>query len=58
MMREAGLIDLLLVPKNGAVEAMLPSDDPMADHPSGLMPVGTRPSDFIASLIISARKPV
>jgi SAM-dependent methyltransferase len=58
MMREAGLIDLLLVPKNGAVEAMLPSDDPMADHLSGLMPVGTRPSDFIASLIISARKPV
>ncbi len=56
MMREAGLADLSLVPKEGAVEAMLPGDDPMADHLTGLLPKGTRPSDFIASLIISARK--
>jgi hypothetical protein len=49
-------LDLRLLPKEGAVEAMLPGDDPMAGHLSGLMPVGSRPADFIASLIISARK--
>jgi SAM-dependent methyltransferase len=58
MMLDAGLVDLSLVPKEGAVEAMLPGDDPMADHLGSLMPVGRRPADFIASLIISARKPV
>ena len=57
MMRDAGLVDLSLVPKEGAVEAMLPGDDPMADHLSRLMPVGSQPADYIASLIISARKP-
>jgi len=56
MMREAGLVDLSLVPKEGAVEAMLPGDDPMADRLAGMLPKGARPSDFIASLIISARK--
>jgi SAM-dependent methyltransferase len=56
IMRDAGLVELSLVPKEGAVEAMLPGDDPMADHLSGLMPAGSRPADFIASLIISARK--
>lgn len=57
MMREAGLEDLDLAPKAGAVEAMLPVDDPMADHLLGLLPAGTRPSDYINSLVISARKP-
>lgn len=57
MMGEAGLVDLDLAPKDGAVEAMLPGDDPMADHLMGLLPAGTRPSDYIASLIISAKKP-
>ena len=57
MMREAGLVELSLVAKEGAVEAMLPGDDPMTDHLMGMLPKGTKPSDFIASLIISARKP-
>jgi hypothetical protein len=29
----------------------------MTDHLLGLLPAGTRPSDYITSLIISARKP-
>ena len=57
MIRDAGLVGLSLVPKEGAVEAMLPADDSMADHLRGLMPAGSRPADFIASLIISASKP-
>jgi hypothetical protein len=56
MILDAGLAEMSLVPKAGAVEAMLPGDDPMADHLSGLLPTGSRPADFIASLIISARK--
>jgi len=57
MIGEAGLVDLVLTPKDGAVEAMLPSEDPMNALLLGFLPEGTQPSDFIASLIISARKP-
>lgn len=57
MIAEAGLVDLALTPKEGAVEAMLPSGDPMSMLVRDLLPVGTQPSHFIASLIISARKP-
>ncbi len=56
MMREAGLEEIQLRPKDGAVEAMLPGDDPMTGHLLGLLPEGTQPADFIASLILSARK--
>lgn len=57
MIAEAGLVDLVLAPKEGAVEAMLPSEDPMSQLVRNLLPEGTQPSQFIASLIISARKP-
>jgi SAM-dependent methyltransferase len=57
MIDEAGLVDRTLEDKGGAVEAMLPAGDPMTEHLLGLLPAGTRPSDFIASLIISAHKP-
>lgn len=57
MIQDAGLVDASLAPKEGAVEAMLPGDDPMADRLQAMLPPGTRPADFIASLIISARKP-
>jgi SAM-dependent methyltransferase len=57
MISDAGLVNLVLTPKVGAVEAMLPSDDPMTEHLSSLMPEASQPSDFISSLIISATKP-
>ena len=57
MIDEAGLVERSLIGKEGAVDAMLPADDPMTAHLLGLLPTGTRPADFIASLIISARKP-
>jgi SAM-dependent methyltransferase len=57
MIAAAGLVDQLLLPKAGAVEAMLPSEDPMTDHLLGLLPEGAQPSDVITSMIISARKP-
>jgi len=57
MVAEAGLVDLVLTPKEGAVEAMLPSEDPMALMLRDHLPEDAQPSHFIASLIISARKP-
>ena len=56
MVAEAGLVDLELTPKEGAVEAMLPSDDPMTRHLMDFLPLGTKPSSFITSLIISTIK--
>lgn len=57
MVADAGLVDLQLSPKEGAVAAMLPSDDPMTRQLQDGLPTGTSPADFITSLIISASKP-
>lgn len=57
MMAAAGLVDIDLSPKGEAIEAMLPSNDPMTAYLLSQLPPGTRPSDFITSMIISARKP-
>lgn len=57
MVSASGLVDQTFTPKGEAVEAMLPVEDPMTDHLLGLLPEGTRPSHYITSLIISARKP-
>jgi arsenite methyltransferase len=56
MVSASGLVDPTFTDKGEAVEAMLPVDDPMTDHLLGLLPAGTKPSDFITSMIISARK--
>lgn len=57
MVSASGLVDQAFTHKGEAIEAMLPVNDPMTDHLLGLLPAGTRPSDYITSLIISARKP-
>lgn len=57
MVAAAGLADLTLSPKEGAVEAMLPEGEPLTERMGRLFPEGGRPSDYIASLVISARKP-
>lgn len=56
MVQEAGLVDRSFADKGQAVEAMLPENDPLIDHLLGLLPAGTKPSDYITSMIISARK--
>jgi len=56
MVAAAGLVDLRLMSKDGVVEAMLPTDDPMAQHLFERLPTGTKPADYITSLIISANK--
>jgi SAM-dependent methyltransferase len=57
MVQASGLVELSLESKGEAVEAMLPVGDPTTDLLLGLLPPGSRPSDYITSLIISARKP-
>jgi SAM-dependent methyltransferase len=57
MIQGAGLVDLTLTEKAGSMDAMLPVGDPLADHLLSQLPAGTRPSDFVTSMIIAARKP-
>lgn len=57
MVQASGLVDLTLTEKEGSIDAMLPEGDPLADHLLSQLPAGTRPSDYVTSLIIVARKP-
>lgn len=57
MIAGAGLVDLTLEDKAGAVAAMLPDGDPMAERLAGQLPGAARVADYVASMIISARKP-
>ena len=58
MMQAAGFEDIELKPKGEAIEAMLPSNDPMTIYLLSQLPAGSQPSDFVTSMIISAHKPV
>lgn len=53
MIADAGLVEVRLQPKEGAVEAMFSDDDPLA----ALLPPGEPLSAFVASFNIAARKP-
>ncbi|MDE3244691.1 MAG: arsenite methyltransferase [Acidobacteriota bacterium] len=57
MIRAAGLVEAELAPKDGAIAAMLQGEDATTRSLLALLPENTRPEDFIASFIISARKP-
>jgi SAM-dependent methyltransferase len=57
MVRAAGLVEGQFTPKAGAVAAMLQGEGPTTKHLLALLPQNAQPEDFIASFIISARKP-
>ncbi len=57
MAREAGLVDVVLAPKPGLVEAMFASDDPLYREVLAALPEGVKPGDYVVSLEVSARKP-
>ncbi|MBI5688213.1 MAG: arsenite methyltransferase [Verrucomicrobia bacterium] len=57
MAREAGLTDIRLNPKQGYVEALVEGQDPLYLKIMAHLPAGTKPSDFITSLEVKARKP-
>lgn len=55
--REAGLTDIHLEQKPEYVEAMSGFEDPLYDRIAAALPQGTRPSDYVISLNVTARKP-
>jgi len=55
-MKAAGLKDIKLTSKSGYVEAMTNWEDPLYRRIFELLPSGSRPSDYITSLDIAARK--
>ncbi|CAG0960043.1 Arsenite methyltransferase [Phycisphaerales bacterium] len=56
-MQAAGLSGIVLTPKPQYIESMSGWEDPLYRRIIESLPPGTRPSDFITSLDISARKP-
>jgi SAM-dependent methyltransferase len=57
MAREAGLTDIVLKSKPGYVEAMTSFEDPLYRKIVEHLPTGAKPSDYITSLEVQARKP-
>jgi len=57
MAREAGLEDVVLTRKDGYVDAMAEWQDPMYRRIVESLPPETKPSDFVTSLYVTARKP-
>jgi SAM-dependent methyltransferase len=56
MVRDAGLSDVVLKSKPVYVEAMTSFEDPLYRKLVEFLPAGTKPSDFITSLEVQARK--
>lgn len=53
----AGLTEIVLISKPQYIEAMTHWEDPLYRRIVEALPAGTRPSDFITSLDVTARKP-
>jgi len=57
MAEAAGLVDIALTPKSEYIESMTGWNDPLYKTITQHLPAGTKPSDFITSLYVSATKP-
>jgi arsenite methyltransferase len=55
--RDAGLADIRLEQKGDYVEAAAAFDDPLFKKVAAVLPKGRRPSDYVTSLSITARRP-
>lgn len=53
---DAGLTEIVLTPKPAYIEAMTNWEDPLFRKIMDALPAGTKPSDYITSLDIAARK--
>jgi SAM-dependent methyltransferase len=58
MAKEAGLVDILLKAKSDYIDGMVDWQDPLYQKIIAKLPPGAKPSDYITSLEITARKPV
>ncbi len=57
MAREAGLTDIVLKPKGAYIDGMVDWQDPLYQKIIANLPAGTKPSEYVTSLEITARKP-
>jgi len=57
MARAAGLVDVVLKPKSAYVDGMVDWQDPLYQKIIAHLPAGAKPSDYITSLEVTARKP-
>jgi arsenite methyltransferase len=57
MAKEAGLTDIVLNPKSGYIDSMVDWQDPLYQKIIANLPAGTKASEYITSLEITARKP-
>lgn len=57
MVRDAGLINVVLTPKSGYVDGMADWKDPIYQKIIAHLPPNAKPSDYITSLEVTARKP-
>jgi hypothetical protein len=57
MAREAGLADIVLNPRSGYIDRMVDWQDPLYRKIVASLPAGSKASDYITSLEITARKP-
>jgi arsenite methyltransferase len=57
MARAAGLTDIALKTKPGYVEALTDWEDPLYRKLMEMLPAGSKPSDYITSLEVTAHKP-
>jgi AhpD family alkylhydroperoxidase len=57
MAKAAGLVDVVLKPKSAYVDGMVDWQDPLYQKIIAHLPAGAKPSDFIISLEVTARKP-
>ncbi len=57
MAREAGLADIVVEEDAAAVDAMVMGNDALYEQANALLPPGKKPSDFIVSIKLSARRP-
>ncbi len=57
MARQAGLAEITLTTQSGYVDGMLDWQDPLYQKILGLLPPGAKPSAYVTSLEVTARKP-
>ncbi len=57
MAKEAGLMDIVLNPKSSYIDGMADWQDPLYTKIIANLPAGAKPSDYITSLEVTARKP-
>ncbi len=57
MAKDAGLVEVVLKPKSAYVDGMVDWQDPLYQKILAHLPEGAKPSDYITSLEVTARKP-